>query len=114
MHAPSKVRFVIANGDHARCVERGEHGFVTLHEMSASEHYSPSHERGMVHESASPARSGAGEIDVHARRREDFAHQLAEHLNGEARAHKFDRLGIVAPARMLGALREGLSGHGSP
>ncbi len=110
MHAPPKVRFVIANGEHARCVERGEHGFVTLHEMTAGDPYVPTHSKGGVHESASAGRSSAGDVDVHARRREDFAREVADHVNAEVAAHKFQRLALVAPARMMGALRADLSG----
>lgn len=109
MHAQPKIHFVIANGDHARCVERGEHGFITLHEMSASEHYAPDHPRRVVQESATSARHGGNEVDVQGRRREDFARELAEHLSNEAKAGKFERLALVAPARMLGALRDALT-----
>lgn len=109
MHAPPKTHFIIANGEHARCVERSERGFVTLHEITAGHHHHPAGAKRVVHQSATPQRHGADEEDVAARRREDFGRELAGHLNAEVAAGRYDRLAIVAPARMLREIRSHLS-----
>ena len=48
---------------------------------------------------------GATDTDIAARRREDFGRELAEHLNAEVARGRYDRLALVAPARMLREIR---------
>src|SRR5689334_16338638 len=104
MHRPPAVRFLIANAGHARWVQRGENGFKTLGEIRPTRTRQAIHSRVTVHESAGVGRHGAGEVDTAARRREDFAEELATEINRQAATDAFQRLALVAPARLLAAL----------
>lgn len=109
MHNPPKVHFVIANGEHARCVERGETDFQTVHEMKAHGHHHAKSQTATVHQSGSSVQHAAGEADIKGRRKADFARDLAEHINAEVAAKSYQRLALVAPARILGEVRPHLS-----
>ena len=94
MTKPLRIEFVVADGDHARWVRRAETAddFVTVREIKAH-----AHSGGHAH----------GDHDHHAAA---FARTVADAINAEAQAGREDRLALVAPARMMGALRADLSG----
>jgi protein required for attachment to host cells len=109
MHAPPKVRFLIANAQTARIIEPAERGFITLEEIDAKSHHRAKHQRATVHQCGGFSQHGAGETDEHARKRENFAEDLAGRINTSEAAGEFERLALVAPARMLSELRRHLS-----
>jgi len=65
---------------------------------------------GKVHESANPARHMTEpRIDVHDEIREHFARLVSGQLNRAEEEKRFDRLVLVAPARMLGEIKKYLN-----
>jgi protein required for attachment to host cells len=100
MHRPPSVRFLLANASHARWVERRDHGFVTLSETGPRHIHQPAHPRGAVYESVGGGRHSAGQTDEAGRRRADFAQELACEINRQAADGSFERLAVVAPARL--------------
>ncbi|HWA60027.1 MAG TPA: host attachment protein [Caulobacteraceae bacterium] len=107
-----KTRFLIASGARARFVERapGASDLVTVGEVTPSAQHHHSH--GPAHvsfESAANMRHGAPDRSDADRRRDDFARQLAEMANQQAVDGVYERLALVAPPRLLKALREHLS-----
>ena len=103
-----KTRILLANGGHARWVERDGEKFVTIAELEA-ERETAHHATTTVHQSGGPVRHGAGEVDLAKKGRTHFAADIAKRLDDEARSGAFERLAIVAPPAMLHALREELS-----
>jgi protein required for attachment to host cells len=99
----NRTQFVIADGGHARWVERagqnnvGEANYVTTTEQTASFRAPPAEDKSF----AGGAAAGQGE--------EDFARELAEAINARAAPHGFERLVLVAPAPFLSDLRGRLS-----
>ena len=108
MLKPLRTRFVIADGARARWVRRSEDAddFTTTREITAAERPAGA-PGGVVFE------SGGQRFNIEPRQsaaeasRLRFAHQVAEAINAEA--EDFDRLAVVAPARVLNAIRDGLS-----
>lgn len=103
-----KTRVVLANSTHARWVERTGAGFADTAEFSA-EPSTGHHQMATVYESAAPMRHGAGAVDLKARSREKFAAEIAHRLNSEASKGDFEQLALVAPPKMLLAVRQALS-----
>jgi hypothetical protein len=106
-----KIRIVLASGARARWVERAPDrpDPITIGELEPS--FKP-HHRGpafVSFESANPMRHGIGERGEAARRREDFAAQIAETLNRQDAGEEFEGLVLVAPPRLLRAIRDRLS-----
>jgi protein required for attachment to host cells len=108
--AHPKITFVLADGATARWVARDHEtqAFRTVREARFQER-PPLAQGGTVHESAAHGRHGLHERSAAAdRRREAFAAELAEQLNRQVvRADEI--LALVAPPRMLNALRARLS-----
>jgi hypothetical protein len=107
-----KVRIVLASGARARWVERvrDEKDLITLGEIEPS--FAPHHKGPafVSFESAAPGmRHGVGERGEARRRREEFAAQIAETLNRQDADDEYQRLVLVAPARLLRAIRDHLS-----
>ena len=102
-----KTRFVLANGGHAKWLERDDRHFVQIDEIAADPKPA-SHPLTTVHESHGPGRHGAGEKDLTHQARAAFGGEIARRLNREAAQGQFQRLAIVAPPEMLSAIREGL------
>ena len=102
-----KTRVVLANGGHAKWLEREDHHFVTIAEIHA-EKPSPGHPGGTVHQSGAPVRHGAGEQDLAAKGREQFGGEIAKRLNRQSADGEFQRLAIVAPPEVLQAIRDRL------
>ncbi len=105
-------RALVADGQHARVLER-EVPFGRWSEReSESIRNRPSHERGTerpgrVQESAGSARHAIEpRSDPHREAKRDFAGHLADRL--EAEAARYDRLLLVAPPAFLGDLRAAL------
>jgi protein required for attachment to host cells len=95
----NRTQFVIADGGHARWVERaGQDNYVTTTEQTASFRAPPPPEDKSF---AAGAPESRGE--------EDFAKELAEAINARAAPHGFERLVLVAPAPFLSDLRGRLS-----
>ncbi|MFZ5668524.1 MAG: host attachment protein [Pseudomonadota bacterium] len=110
MHRAPRTRILVANGSGARWVERrpGDIDPTTLLEARPSRDYRPG-PKTTAHESAAGGmRHGAGERDVAARQVADFGRELAELVNAQHRRAEFDRLALVAPPRLLRAIRERL------
>lgn len=107
MTKPLRTFFVIADGGHARFVARDpETGdFHTVRELRAGGKAAHAYSGGTV-EGATGHRHGTREPHEPARQAaEAFAGEIAAALKDGA-----ERLVVVAPARMLGALRDKLPG----
>lgn len=102
-----KTRFVLANGGHAKWLERDDHHFVQIDEIEAQPKQA-SHPTSTVHECHGPGRHSAGEEDLAHRSRAAFGGQIADRLNREAARGEYHRLAIVAPPELLRAIRAGL------
>lgn len=102
-----KTRFVLANGGHAKWLERNDHHFVQIDEIAAAP-TTASHPRTTVHQSHGPGRHGAGEQDLAHKAHIAFGGEIADRLNREAARGEYHRLAIVAPPEVLRAIREGL------
>jgi protein required for attachment to host cells len=111
--------FIIADGAHARFVERSREtgDFVTLGELDGSERLSTlraelrASPAGRSQESMSPTRRSVGPTDFVRHAKEDFvrdAVDLALKTHSDRARHG---VVLVAPARLVGAMRERLGGH---
>jgi protein required for attachment to host cells len=102
-----KTRVVLANGGHAKWLERDDHHFVMIAELEA-EKPAPGHHTGTVQQSSGSIRHVAGVSDLAAKGREQFGGEIAERLNRQAARGEFFRLAIVAPPEMIRAIRDRL------
>ena len=114
---PIKTLYVIADGGRARFVERDEMGtFRTIASFVSPELHERSHDLGLDHparvkESANAAHhSIEPRRDLHAAAKEDFVKHVAGEIDAEHGRKSFDKLVLVAPARVLTELKEQLSG----
>ena len=112
----AKVWYVIADGGRARFVERDENGaFRTVLSFVAADLHKRSRELGLdrparVKESANTARHAIEpRRDLHNAAKEDFVKLVAEQLDAERARGQFDKLVLVAPARVLAQLKDELS-----
>ena len=108
--------YVIADGGRARFVRPAEgHHFRTVRQLESKHIHDRSHDLGRkppsrVQESASPTRHGIEpRQDPHDRAERDFAHYVAQELNGDADASSCDALIIAAPSHILADLQSALS-----
>lgn len=107
----SHIQFVIADGSRARWVRRSERAedFVTVRELKAQPP-TPGEPDGVVF-GPSGQRFNVGEKDAAMQRlRTRFAEDLAEALDAEAGMDPAGRFVVVAPERMLQAIKARLSG----
>ncbi len=112
MTKPLRTLFVIADGMRARWVKRSDvaDDFATFKEIKAEPVSAGRRPDGGVFERSADGSSGAGELNAPVRRHNaQFAAEIAEVLNGESASGVFDRLALVAPARMLGPINKALS-----
>lgn len=112
---PLNTQFVIADGGRARWVKRSDHAddFVTVRELTAAPSFKGG-PGGVAFEGGSGQRFTIAEKDDAVRqRRLRFAGEVAEAINAEALAGGIQRLAVVAPARVLGAIREQLNPEAS-
>ena len=112
----AKVWYVIADGGRARFVERDENGaFRTVLSFVAADLHKRSRELGLdrparVKESADTVRHAIEpRRDLHNAAKEDFVKLVAEQLDAERERGQFDKLVLVAPARVLAQLKDELS-----
>ncbi len=113
---PIKTLYVIADGGRARFVERDESGaFRTIASFVSPELHERSHDLGLdrparVKESANAAHHAIEpRRDLHAAAKEDFVKHVAGEIDAEHGRKSFDKLVLVAPARVLTELKEKLS-----
>lgn len=67
---------------------------------------------GRVHDRSGPGRHAMEpKVDWHEFEKQQFAKQMAGHLNRSAQRKAFDRLVLVAPPKALGDLRAALDKH---
>jgi protein required for attachment to host cells len=109
------LRIAIADGEHARFVQPdADNELRTVGSLdSASAHLRSrdigSDKPGRSFESSSSTRHGVGpRHDLHAMAKERFIQAVAEQLNAASASEEFSQLVLVAPARALGELRDGL------
>lgn len=111
MVRPLRTEFVIADGARARWVRRAAEAddFRTVRELLA-ERPEPARPQGVAFEGSTgrPANIEPSH-DVVEKRRTGFAEEVAAAVNAEVARDGFERLAIVAPARMLNAIRAQLS-----
>ena len=112
----SKMWYVIADGGRARFVERDVRGaFRTISSFVSTELHDRSHDLGKDHlgrvkESATTARHAIEpRRDLHDAAKEDFVRTVAAELSAPHAQGQFDELVLVAPARVLGELKDSLS-----
>lgn len=111
-----KTWYVIADGGRARFVERHEEKstFDTVREFVSPDLHRPSHELGTerpgrTHESAGTARHAIQpRVDPHATEKHAFAAQVGNELNQASTRGEFERLVLIAPARVLHDLKVAL------
>lgn len=111
MPKPLRTRFVIADGARARWVRRSDTAddFTTVRELHArpAENGAP---QGVVFASAHGQRFSVEERDSAVRmHRLRFAQDVADAINVEVAHGELDRLALVAPPRVLSAIRQRLS-----
>ena len=107
---PLKTLFVVADGGRARWIRRSETAddFVTVHELTAAPD-TRGEPDGVAFEGSSGQRFNIGEKnDAVQQHRLRFAIEVAKAINVEVTAGRVERLALVAPARMLTAIRERL------
>lgn len=107
-----RIRILVASGARARWVEKaaGHGDLVTLGEFKADVLHARHGPPGVTFESGpGNLRHGIGEPKEADRRRDAFAHKIAEALNQQDTRGEFDRLGLIAPVRLLRAVRKQLS-----
>jgi protein required for attachment to host cells len=116
-HLP-KLIYVLADGAHARFVERNADtgDFVSFQHMDGSGQLDTLREEqrneqtGRTFESSGGHRHGVGrDEDVYERAKADFAAQVAGRLSELAAQRKPEGVVLVAPPRLLAPLREGLA-----
>lgn len=108
-----KTWYVIADGGRARFVERQEEksAFDTVREFVSSDLHHSSHQLGTerpgrTHESAGVARHAIQpRTDPHAAEKHTFATQIGNELNQAGARGEFERLVLIAPARVLHDLK---------
>lgn len=113
-----KAWYVIADGGRAKFVERREESttFVTVREFVSPDLHRPSHELGAerpgrTHESASATRHAIQpKADPHVTGKRVFAAQIGDELNQANVRGEFERLVLIAPARVLHDLKTALDG----
>jgi protein required for attachment to host cells len=106
-----KTQFIIADAAHARWVCRSGHAhdFVTTKEVHAEAKAKPT-PSGVAFESSASQRFNIEPRDEAVRAHKNrFAHEIADAINAEAANGHFDRLAVVAPARVLQAISERLN-----
>ena len=102
--------FLLADNAHARWVRRSDGGedFVTVEERAVPPAPAP-HPQGVAFE------SGGGRFNIEEKRgavakhRYRFAELLAEEINAKAAEGDLERLCLVAPPRLLAAIRRQLT-----
>lgn len=111
-----KLLYLLADGAHARFVEPSAEtqAFVTVSQMDGSRRLETlraeqrDEQAGRSFESAGSARHGVGREDVYRRAKEAFAVEAASALGDLLAKHPADGVVLVAPPRLLRALRAGL------
>ena len=105
-----RILFLVADAAKARFVARDHESghFATYAEVRAGGgHATPA--RGTVHESMGHQRHGLGERkDMAARKRDQFATELAQALEAEVKKGKWETVALVAPARILNGIEDKL------
>jgi len=106
-----KTLFVLADGGHARLVERSPEtgAFVTFEEMDPEPRSQPSGPPGRSFESATTARHGIVRKDLARLHKDAFAVQVADRVTQVCRERDVDRLCIAAPSRLVGVLKSRLA-----
>jgi protein required for attachment to host cells len=114
MHMP-KTLYLIADGGRVRYVERtGPAHFNTFCKFISAHIHEKACELARdrparVHESATTARHGIERrIDPRDKIEHNFIHEVAADLRDDKTIGGFDNVVIVAPAKLLGVLRESL------
>jgi protein required for attachment to host cells len=104
------TRIFIVSGGAARWVERARDGneLVTLGELAPTSAHTPQGPRNGAFGHEPGQHRGPGDRHDAARRRELFAREVAETINHQHARGEFERLGLVAPARLLRVIREHL------
>jgi len=111
----SRTLYIVADGGRARLIERTEAGaFRTTRLIESSDVHSAGHELarsrpGRVHESANAARHAVEpRLDPRRKAEEKFIGEVADVLNRDVDLNSVRNVVLVAPARVLGSLRDGL------
>lgn len=109
MPHPLKTQFLVADGARARWIVRRADDFVTLREQTAQPQRRR-HPQGVVFASAAGQRFNVEARDDAMRRdKARFAEEIATAINDHDAAGDFDRLVIVAPARVLSVIADHLT-----
>lgn len=112
--------YVLADGAHARFVERNPDtgAFVSFQQMDGSERLDVLREEqrdepsaGRSFESSGGQRHGVGREDSYDRAKAAFVTHVAYRLNQIAADRQPTGVVLVAPAKLLGPLREGVAAH---
>lgn len=114
-----KTLFLLADGARARLVQQSpETGdFVTFEEIDARRRLQSLRAElrksppAMSFQSGSPIRHKLGRFDYTRQAKEAFVTEVAERAVKVCKNRGFEDVVVAAPARLIGPLKEGLSGH---
>jgi len=114
----SKLLFVLADGGHARLVERSsENGrFLTTEEIDGAGRLQVLRQAlrasppARAHSSTSPRRSAVGREDYLRLAKEAFMREVADRAAKVCRGRAFEGVVLAAPAQLVGQLRKRLDG----
>lgn len=121
MTRPREILFILADGGRARLVTRrpDDGAFVTLREIEGSARLEAlrlerrARPPGRTQESASPARRAIGREDYYRQAREAFMGEVADAAVEACQTGPCDGMVVVAPARLIRALRVRLEPRGA-
>ena len=108
--------FVVADGGHARIIQRNQDGFSPVSSMSSidAQHESKdlgTDKPGRTQDSVGGARhSIEPRSDPHELAKQAFAHEVAAAVNAGAQRNAFARLLLVALPKTLHSIKAGLTG----
>jgi len=97
--------FALAETDHGRGMERAAPVLLSNLEHHASDVKSDKPGRGFSSSSSGVRHAYEPRHDYHKQQKHEFAHAVIAGLEKSFDAHVFERLVLVAPARMLGEMR---------
>ena len=114
-----KLLYVLADGAHARFVERlaETHDYKTMRTLDGSRRLDQLREEqrdesaGRSFESANSARHAVGVEDPYRKVKNDFVAGVAEQLNETLKHGDWEGVVLAAPDRLLGVLRDSVSKH---
>jgi protein required for attachment to host cells len=112
---PRNLLIVVADGEHARFIRPGldnalhsDAAFDSISAHKRSSELGSDHPGASFHTGSPAAHAETPRHDLHEMEKQKFARLIGDALNAAAARAEFDELVIVAPARVLSAIRNRL------